>query len=277
MAPLLNNLAVVVYTNETNFPVLNLFLQYFRKHCPVKDAHVYVITNRVPETVKYTENITYLPGNAEFDGQGRHFSETLKNTLPQIDGDYIFWFCEDYLLTDELDIVTLEKLFRLIVDKELDMFSFASWPQAGSFKPIEAEYESYGLAGEQFYYAADDYMHKLSVQPCIWKKSSLMRLVTENQINLHDLDCSRVDNISSYNVGCTTYRIFDVCPTCPERFVLSYIECIRHGVFLLAGNGFHLYDYWCHDLLIDIIFENNLHKNSEYNKYIMFNMDDLRP
>ena len=50
------NLAVVVYTNETNLPILQLFLDYFFKNNPNFNLSIYAVANRF---TKIDYNIKY--------------------------------------------------------------------------------------------------------------------------------------------------------------------------------------------------------------------------
>ena len=258
----IDNLAVVVYTNETYFPILKLFIKYFRRYCPA-NPHIYVVANNTKNMKEQFDNVTFLDGNVEFHANGNHFSHTMKNVLPLIKEEYIFWFCDDYMMTSEVDMVQLNNLFRFVKEQNIDMFTFATTQRSVLLecKPYEVDYESYGLSGEAFVHIAMDYKHRFSVQPCIWKKSSLERVVNENDISLHGLDCSEVINPETYTIVGTPYIIYgDLCPTCPHKFAIQYIEIIRHGAFLLYWNGHYGYslDWYFHKGLMDIIQENRL-------------------
>jgi len=263
------NLAIAVYTNKAYVPILNLFLhELFRLNRDI-NIPIYAISNEFESEKVYEDKVVYLDSKVEWHSQGNNFSDVLRKTLPQIKEDYIFWFCDDYVLTDSIDIQKLSNLLRLVQDENLDIFSFASIPQASSYIKMDISYDTYEFPNEIFYYTDNNYLHKFSVQPCIWKKSSLIKIVSENQISLHDMDCSRIQNSEQYLAGCTTYRIFDVCPTCPERFIISYIEVIRHGVFQLVWNGAPIYEEWPqHNMLVDIILYYNLHKKEEYKRFL---------
>ena len=85
---------VVVYTNETNLPILELFLKYFFKHNSSFPYRIYVVSNNFTKpNLPYHDKVIYLSGNVEWHSQGGHFSQTLSNVLHQIEEDYIFYFC----------------------------------------------------------------------------------------------------------------------------------------------------------------------------------------
>jgi hypothetical protein len=267
------NLAVVVYTNETNIPVLDLFFKYFFKHNSTFNTPIYAVANKFTKSeLPYSDKVTYLNGNVPFHNMGGHFSQTLINVLPQIEEDYIFYFCEDYILSRPIDVNALENLLKLIQDNNVDMFSFASsYPVMNKWPIFDASYSEYDFEKNIFYQTDNQYQHAYSVQPCIWKKSSLQQLLADNpEASLHDMDNSKLNNKDQYKLVCTNFKIYDGCCP-PEYFIIEYVEIIRHGVFLMALNGHdHMENTYQDKFLKQLIKENDLHNKSEYNKYIGF-------
>jgi hypothetical protein len=266
-------IGIVVYTNETNLPILELFLKYFFKHNPLFPYRVYVVSNNfTKDDLPYSDKVAYLKGNVEWNSQGRHFSQTLSNALSQIEEDYIFYFCEDYILNKPIDISSLENLLKLIQDENIDMFSFASsYPTTNNFHLLGVDSTKYNFQPNTFYQTNNQYKHAFSVQPCIWKKSSLQQLLTDNpQASLHDMDNSILDSKDDYKIVCTNYKIYDGCCP-PEYFIIEYVEIIRHGVFLMALNGHgHMGGSYQDIFLKQLIKENDIRNKPEYDKYIGF-------
>ena len=270
------SLAIVIYTNETNLPILELFLKYFFKHNPNFNYPIYAISNNFTKLdLPYQDKVTYLSGNVEWDSQGRHFSQTLSNILSQIKEDYIFYFCEDYILTDPIHTSSLENLLELMQDNNIDLFTFGSvYPVNHKWPLLDTEGSKYGFEPNTFYQVDNQYRHAYNVQPCIWKKSSLQQLLIDNpDASLHDMDNSILKNKDHYKIICTNYKIYDICCP-PEYFIIGYKEIIRHGVFLMALNGHSISSENHSEIFIkQLIKENNLHNKSEYNKYIGFDKD----
>jgi hypothetical protein len=266
-------IGIVVYTNETNFPILELFLKYFFKHNPNFIYPIYVVSNNFTKSeLPYQDKVTYLSGNVEWNSQGKHFSQTLSNVLPQIKEEYIFYFCEDYILTDPIHVSALENLLKLMQDKNVDMFLFASsYPVNHKWPLLDIEYSKYSFEPNIFYSTDNQYRHAYSVQPCIWKKSSLQQLLIDNpEASLHDMDNSILNNKDNYKIICTNYKIYDGCCP-PEYFIMGYVEIIRHGVFLMALNGHdYMENTFQDEFLKQLIKENDLHNKPEYDKYIGF-------
>jgi hypothetical protein len=157
-------------------------------------------------------------------------------------------------------------------DKNIDMCSFASsYPTTNQWPLLNVECSKYHFQPNTFYKTDNQYKHAYSVQPCIWKKSSLQQLLNDNpSASLHDMDNSILINKDNYNIICTNYKIYDGCCP-PEYFIIGYVEIIRHGVFLMALNGHeHMEGSYQDIFLKQLIKDNNLHNKSEYNKYIGF-------
>ena len=266
-------IGIVVYTNETNFPILELFLKYFFKHNPNFIYPIYVVSNNLTKTeLPYQDKVTYLSGNVEWNSQGKHFSQTLSNVLPQIKEEYIFYFCEDYILTNPIHVSALENLLKLMQDENVDMFSFASsYPVNHKWPLLDVECSKYSFEPNTFYSTDNQYKHAYSVQPCIWKKSSLQQLLIDNpEASLHDMDNSVLNNKDNYKIICTNYKIYDGCCP-PEYFIMGYIEIIRHGVFLMALNGHdYIENTFQDEFLKQLIKKTQLHTKPEYDKYIGF-------
>lgn len=266
-------IATVIYTNETNLPILELFLKYFFKHNPNFAYPIYAVSNNFTKTdLPYQDKVTYLSGNVKWHSQGGHFSQTLSNTLSQIKEEYIFYFCEDYILTNPIHISALNNLLKLMQDENIDMFSFASsYPINNNWPLLNTECSKYSFEPNTFYVTNNQYKHAYSVQPCIWKKSSLQQLLTDNpEANLHDMDNSILNNKDNYKIICTNYKIYDGCCP-PEYFIIGYMEIIRHGVFLMALNGHdHMENTPQDNFLKQLIKENQLYTKLEYDKYMGF-------
>jgi hypothetical protein len=196
----------------------------------------------------------------------------MNNVLSQIDEEYIFYFCEDYITTDSINIKNLENLIKMMQDEDIDMFSFASSYSKAYNRPIiSIDYPKYGFEDNIFYHMETSYQHAYSIQPCIWKKSSLQQLLIDNPLaSLHDMDNSILNNKNKYKLVCTDFKIYDLC--CPaEYFIIGYKEIIRHGVFLMKLNGQHLDDNNHGEIFVKQLIKNeNLHNKPEYNKYIGF-------
>ena len=286
-------LHVVFNTNERNFPIVNLALKYFCHHNSPDGFNVSVIANKLPKTdLLYTDRVNYISGDIGFCPSGTHFGTTITKALNQIKEEFIFFFCDDYILTKHIDLKKLNILLSMIEKEQIDYFSFASSdPERFNFKKYEVK-DVYDIEKDKFYIIPPDFRHAYSVQPCIWKKSSLQELLKHNpNLTLHAMDNSSIadksgyyrqlkDDVLRYNpwpnpeheynfkMLSTSFKIFDLCCP-PENFIIEYREVIRHGAFHIKENGFDSVDkYHGQEFVTNLIREEKLELKPEYAKYL---------
>ena len=121
----INNLRFVYFTNENNIPLLKLTLSNFFKYNNLENIKVSVISNNYTDDIlPYSDVVQYLNGNTPFNGQGNHFSNSLKNTLSKIKEEYIFLLLDDYHFIDDTKFSDLQKLMEFIVAEDVDYFGF---------------------------------------------------------------------------------------------------------------------------------------------------------
>jgi hypothetical protein len=129
------------------------------------------------------------------------------------------------------------------------------------WKQPDINLSEYGFPDNCFYEFDDTVRHMYSVQPCIWKKSSLIELLNHNpELTLHQLDNTDVYNKRGerrnliekhgylfyetkenfFNYGFNnfcyhhpplTYHV-DEKPMSSDFLLIDYIEIVRHGKFL---------------------------------------------
>ena len=288
---LVNNLHFIIYSNENTTSLTKLGLKYFNKHIGLDNINISVVSNNFLDTTKlvHTDKVNYITPNVEFSSGGYHFVPVMEKILSKIQEEYIFFFCEDYMLTKNVDVDSLNTLMRFIKNEKVDLISFSSFiiKQANLNFKVHENLLDYGFEIDSICYTDPRHLHVYSVQPCIWKKSSLQELLSYNKdISLHLLDTSCIrdkkGNIRNYDGSkgilgypymdpesdygfknlCTKYNIFDYGWP-PEYFIFNYIEMVRHGKFHAnLGN-----ENWVQKIINQIIKENTLKHDPDYDRY----------
>jgi hypothetical protein len=268
---MLDNLRFVFFTNENNISLIELTLKYFFKHNNLENIKVSVISNNYKDysTLPFKDKVEYLNGNVSFKSDGSHFSESLKNTLCDIKEDYIFFFCDDYFFVDDTKFEDLNKLMDLITKEDIDYFGLDSINGCRS-RIKEPSWKSFHSPHSQFpddfFYTMDfNYQYLYSVQPCIWKKSSLNKLANNYHFSLHNLD-NTLPHIKQNDFKCIalsdTFSFSDY-------FIIAYIEVLRHGCFIHPLNGFHYSsDHPTVKFINKVIQEENLLNNLNFKSQI---------
>jgi hypothetical protein len=212
----------------------------------------YMVSNKIVNFEFKSQNTTFIDCNIQFDGTGKHFSKTMIDALSKINEEYIIFFCDDYLSIGKTKWNILSELIELVETEGIDFISFSYMPQSKQWNKFNASLPS--LPDKNLYFIPDNYMYLYSVQPCIWKKSSLLDVLTNNpEISLHDFDTTNIKNregftrtmdvkTSTWNPYpngsqsygfkclCTDYSGFDEQINY-DWFIFPYVEIIRHGFF----------------------------------------------
>lgn len=252
-----NKFCFFVYTNEKYLPIADLTMGEFNKHYPDSPFTRYLVSNRIVDYNFETKNATFLDCNVPHDTSGRQFAKTMKVALNQIPEEYIIFFCDDYMLIDRPNVERLSILLNLIEEHKIDFFSFASNHPKPDWEKYDLNFPN--LDGRFFYKLADNYQYHYSVQPCIWKKNSLLELLEYNpNISLHDLDTTNIKNREGavrdinkngnlwepYPYGSQNFGFKDITTDFGdynelnpyEFFIFPYVELIRYGFFNLWHN-----------------------------------------
>jgi hypothetical protein len=238
----INNLRFVYFTNENNIPLLKLTLSNFFKYNNLENIKVSVISNNYTDDIlPYSDVVQYLNGNTPFNGQGNHFSNSLKNTLSKIKEEYIFLLLDDYHFIDDTKFSDLQKLMEFIVAEDVDYFGFddvAANLNADGWSPyyekwLPYENENYPFGKESLYYRDNNYRYLFSVQPTIWKRKSLMALCDRWEFSLHGLDETLPQIKQENKLKCfgNSHRSHFTYKSSDDYFVIAYVEIMRHGGF----------------------------------------------
>lgn len=257
----MKDISFIVFTNERYFNLLELTLPYNIKNTSHLNKKIYVVSNKIPDT-DLLPNINYISGNVDFSDNGGHFGRTLLNALKQINEDYVLFLCDDYLITSPINKERFDKLIPIMEDVGGDYFSFASYRYIDHFisnwPSVNLDLTYYGYPNSSIREFDPTTRHMYSVQPCLWKRSSLIELLTYNQnITLHQLDNTDIFNkkgekrvlvqYDSYEnkSDFLDYNFKNLCYYHPpltynfdERnlysdfLLMDYIEVVRHGKFI---------------------------------------------
>ena len=252
-----NKFCFFIYTNEKYLPIADLTMGEFDIHFPENLLKRYLVSNRIIDYDFTNKNAIFLDCNVAHDSGGRQFADTMITALNVIPEEYIIFFCDDYMLINKPNIQRLEILLDLVVSHNIDFFSFASNHPNPSWKKYDLNFPD--LSNRNFYEIPDYYKYHYSVQPCVWKKSSLLEILKYNpKMSLHDLDTTNIKNREGYlrdvddsnggyklyPSGSQNYGFKDITTDFKdynelnqyESFIFPYVELIRWGFFNMWHN-----------------------------------------
>lgn len=252
----MNTIEAVVFTNEKYFNILYVTLPKLVQNLNIP---INVVTNKLLEN--NFEKVNFIETNIEFSQQGSHFRDSMIKSLIKINSEYILFFCDDYMMNSPVNYENFESVMKIIKSYNCDFFSFSSLNYCdhiiSKWNKIETNLSKFGIGGGVLYEIPDNYRHLYSVQPCIWKKTSLLELLDYNEeLSISSLDNTNIKNKKGFfrhlnyetnyyedtestsldygfknltiNYPPFTYNIDDR-PIGSEYFVFDYGEILRHG------------------------------------------------
>jgi hypothetical protein len=258
----MNDLEIIVFTNENHIDILNVTLPRIVNYLSPINSKINVITNKfVNDTDIDFSKVNVIDTNIKFDKNGSHFRDSMLFSLLQIKSKYVLFFCDDYLINSVIKKDTFNNVMDIIEHYNCDFMSFSTLKSNRQdllkWKIINSNLTNFGIDDAVLYEVDKDFRHLYSVQPCIWKRESLIELLTYNEfLTLHMLDNTMIknkkgvdrilnyetnyfesNNFNSLDYGFKNY-IIDLPPltfNIDERalnsdyFIFDYGEIMRYG------------------------------------------------
>jgi hypothetical protein len=263
----MKDISFVVFTNENYFDLLYLTLPYTIENTKHLNKTINVVSNKIPEHEIFN-GVNYIDPNVNFSSDGSHFRDSLLFALNQIPEDYVLFLCDDYLIKSPINKDRFDKIVSILENINGDYLALGTQKHIENFvinwdKP-NIKLSDYGFPDGCFYNFDVTARHMYSVQPCVWKKTSLIELLTHNpSLTLHQLDNTDIlnkkgerrkldeffnfsfyekkENFFDYefNNFCyhhppITYHV-DEKSLSTDFLLIDYIEIVRHGKFLDAN------------------------------------------
>jgi hypothetical protein len=268
-----NRIRFIIYTNESNLSLAGVALNEFLLHAP-KDVKVNVVSNKIPENKNLKNSDLYYSADIE-QKNGKQFSSVLLKFLESIDEDYIFFNCDDYIVYKEIEKSDFNKLINFIDFHKVDYFSFD--------KKLFSDTISFEVFKNNFYennlinIISKNHYYRFSVQPCVWKKSSLMDVLRNFvDINVQELETSEeIRKLDLLTLGVNWHNLGISIPANPgydTHFCYSWAEVVRSGVFISTANGFTVneMDFNC-VINRKLIEDYNMQQTNDFNN-VMYKM-----
>jgi len=263
----MKDISFIVFTNENYFDLLYLTLPYTIENTKHLNKTINIVSNKIPQHEKF-DGVNYIDSNVNFSGDGSHFRDSLLFALNQIPEDYILFLCDDYLIKSPINKNRFDNIINILDKINGDYLALGTQKHIENFvvnweKP-NITLSEYGFPNGCFYKFDVTARHMYSVQPCVWKKSSLIELLTHNpSLTLHQLDNTDILNKKGENRQLTEFFNFsfyenkenffdyefnnfcyhyppisyhvDEKPLSTDFLLIDYIEIVRHGKFLDAN------------------------------------------
>ena len=255
----MNKIEVIVFTNEKYFNILYVTLQKLVNNLKNLDVPINVVTNKLP--LNDFGGVNFIETIVDFSQDGSHFRDSMLFALSKMECEYILFFCDDYMMNSPVNHKNFNSVMEIVKSYDCDFFSFSSLNYCdhiiSKWDKLEIDLNKFGIDGGILYEIPSNYRHLYSVQPCIWKKSSLIELLEFNEgLSIASLDNTNIKNkkgnfrnlnyetnyydendTSNLDYGFKNLIInyppfsytIDDRPIGSEYFVFDYGEILRHG------------------------------------------------
>jgi hypothetical protein len=189
------DLSLIIYSSQDYLPLAKTCAEIFNEKPEDLNIPKFIVSNKIPNT-NVVSNLGFelIDTNIELKSDKSQFQEVLLKSLETINTKYIMLFLEDYWLVNKFKTNNLEKVMNLVEDNNIDYLSLMSYGY-GDWETYPADYSKYDLPDNTILKFDERHLHMYSVQPCIWKKSSLIELLNHNpKLTMVDMDTTRVRN-----------------------------------------------------------------------------------
>lgn len=262
----MSKVSIIIYTNESYLDLLDLTLPSVLKSFEHIDLKFYLVSNKITTELIF-EKVTQIDCGVDFSSDGSHFQKTLLFALDKIDCEIVLFLCDDYFFKSKTKKEVFDSLVNLMIDYDIDYLSLGTQKHMEGYlynwDKLSFNSKEYNLPSEIIYFMDKNYRHLYSVQPSLWKKKSLQKiLLNNNYLTLHDLDNSNIKDCNGlkrsldqkknymFYINDPKFQFFtdkNICLHKPpltyhvdeksldsDYFVIDYIEIIRHGKFINA-------------------------------------------
>jgi hypothetical protein len=187
-----------VYTNEEYFNINYITIPNLKRNTSELNWKINLISNRFPEHEKF-DNVNYIESNITFQNDGGHYRNTMLYALNGMTEKYIIFMCDDYIIKSPLKFERFRNIPKIMDELDADFVTLSTQNHMSNFIPNwnkpNIDMLKYGFPENCIYEMDNTYRHLYSVQPCIWKRESLIELLNHNKrLSLHDLDNTNIVN-----------------------------------------------------------------------------------
>ena len=230
------NLPFFIYTNKENLPLAEIAADKLLQASP-ESINLSIVTNKIKENFNPKYKNLYFLSNIDRN-DGYQFSDTVRLFLENIDSEYVFLLCDDYMTTSTIKENEINNILSFLKKYKVDYICFQKRDKKRTEKYKEFYTEEYG---NNLHIVPDSETCRFSVQPSIWKTSVLKELLNSNNpMDVHVFEQLKPEN-KYLTLGVNWHNLTDNPSTDPSpelKFVYNYVEVVRHGVFYFYENGF---------------------------------------
>lgn len=158
----IDNLAFILYSHSSLKWIWNAFTGETEKYFPIDCSKYFFCDTQLQNDLNY-KNIIYK--NAD------PYAKRLRDCLQEVKEDYVLIHHEDMIFYDDVDAEQFRYYFEILKCNE--QFSCLKLVKSGISFSYPQQFTN------NIYYLQDDEKYLFVVQPCIWKKCDLIKILNE--------------------------------------------------------------------------------------------------
>ena len=197
--------AVVVLSSDGYSDFWSIFFNFFEKHSGLTALPLYLLSEEKSHDYNHLQmiNLPHLVGES--------WSTRISDGLNAIDHEYVVLFTEDLLCTRPFSLGDWERLAQFTLAHDATCIRLAPMPPP-SFrsKDVFSVLDSHAL-------------HRVSLQPSLWKRSSLLNLMVKGETPWE------------FEVNGSRRSRSDSAFFCANEPLLGYLEVIGRGLVTRKG------------------------------------------
>jgi hypothetical protein len=130
---------------------------------------------------------------SELKNETRHFASVLLKGLEKVKTKYVLFLLDDTLIINDIKKESLDGVLNFMDGENIDHISLISYGH--DWEVYKTDYEKYGLPNDYMFHMNMSYIYMFSLQPSIWKTSSLIEILNHNlDISITEFDTSYIRN-----------------------------------------------------------------------------------
>ncbi len=206
----MNKLAIVVTTCDAFSDLwvnnITLFDKYWANHPPI-----YLVSDK-PNDLSKKLDVHFIYSNQDY-------AYRLRDTLKQIDAEYIFLTLDDYLLSDYVDVNRLIFLVNYMEDNKISYMRFFKRTLTKGWADKREHIHLLPLTKKTY---------EVNLYPSIWKKDDLMKMFVNDE-SPWKFEVRLTRRARENNLYCTWVN---------NKKVLPFVDTIRKGKYLRKAYRF---------------------------------------
>lgn len=159
----ISNLAFILYSNSSLKWIWDVFFRELEKYFPI-ECSKYFFTNDSLSENKEFQSVIYKDSDK--------YIKRLRDCLDSVKEDYVLIHHEDMIFYDDVDLEQFAYYFEIL--KSNEEFSYIKMLRGGISQKYPEKYS------EGVFKLQNDEIYLFTVQPAIWKKSDLIKILDES-------------------------------------------------------------------------------------------------